>query len=70
MASKVPLANDCILLSYNESKLKLCKSRNASLRMQEISLAFNKSNCNEVRPLKTPEGKSLILLPYKTLRYG
>lgn len=39
-----------------------------SFRIQEISLAFKRSNCNEAKPLKTPAGRSLILFPYKTLR--
>lgn len=35
--------------------------------MQEISLAFNNSNCSDVSPLNTPAGSSLILLPYNTI---
>lgn len=67
MASNVPLASDWMLLSYRESRLKLCRSRKASLRMHEISLAFSSSSCSEPSPLNTPEGKSFILLPYSTL---
>lgn len=66
--SNVPLANDCKLLSYRDNKLRLCRSRNASRRMHSISLAFNRSNCRDANPLKTPLGRSLILFPYKTLR--
>lgn len=65
--SNVPLASDCKLLSYSDSKLRLCKSRNASRRMHSISLAFSSSSCSEFSPLKTPLGRSLILLPYSTL---
>lgn len=65
--SNVPFANDWILLSYNDNKLKLLKSRNESFRMHEISLAFSSNNCNDVNPRNTFAGKSLILLPYKTL---
>lgn len=68
MASNVPLASDWMLLSYSESRLRLCRSRKASLRMQEISLAFSSSSCSELSPLNTPEGKSFILLPYNTLQ--
>lgn len=67
IASKVPLASDWMLLSYSDSKLRLCRSLNESLRMHEISFAFKSSSCNEVRPRKTLAGRSLILLPYNTL---
>lgn len=66
-ASNVPLANDWMLLSYRDNKLRLCRSLKASLRMQVISFAFRRSNWREERPLNTPAGSSLILLPYKTL---
>lgn len=36
--------------------------------MQDISLAFNNSNCSDVNPLKIFTGSSLILFPYKTLQ--
>ncbi len=62
-ASNVPLANDCMLLSYSDSKLKPLKSLNASLRTHVISLAFNNNSWSEKSPLKTPAGSSLILLP-------
>lgn len=65
--SKVPFAKDCILLSYNDNKLKLARSLNESFRMQDISFAFNNSNCKDVSPRNTCAGKSFILLPYKTL---
>lgn len=65
--SNVPFASDWMLLSYNDNKLKLVKSRNESFRMHDISLAFSNNNCNDVNPRNTFAGKSLILLPYKTL---
>lgn len=66
--SNVPFDNDWMLLSYNDNKLKLVRSLNASLRMQEISFAFNSNNCNDDKPRKTFVGRFFILLPYKTLR--
>lgn len=65
--SNVPFASDWMLLSYNDNKLKLVKSRNESFRMHDISLAFSNNNCNDVNPRNTFAGKSLILLPYRTL---
>lgn len=67
IASKVPLANDWMLLSYSDNRLRLCRSLNESLRMHEISLAFNSNSCSEVSPRKTLAGRSLILFPYNTL---
>lgn len=56
-----------MLLSYNDNKLKLLKSLNESFLIQEISFAFSNNNCNDVSPLNTPAGSSLILFPYKTI---
>lgn len=67
MASKVPFSSEWMLLSYSDNKLRLCKSRNESFRMHEISLAFSSSNCSDVKPRNTLAGNSLILLPYNTL---
>lgn len=39
--AKVPLANERILLSYKDSKVRLVKSLNRSVRMHDISLAFS-----------------------------
>lgn len=39
--AKVPLANERILLSYRDSKVRLVKSLNRSVRMHDISLAFS-----------------------------
>lgn len=61
--SNVPFARDCMLLSYRDKRLKLCKSLNVSFLIHEISFAFNNNNCRDVNPLKTPAGKSFILLP-------
>lgn len=66
--SSVPLYIVLILLSYKDSKFKFCKSLKVSLRMQEISFAFNNNNCSDVNPLKMFTGNSFILLPYKTLK--
>lgn len=68
IASNVPLASDWMLLSYSDNKLRLCKSLNESLRMHDISFAFKSKSCSDVRPRKTLAGRSLILLPYKTLK--
>lgn len=65
--SNVPFASDWILLSYNDNKFRLVKSLNESLRMHEISFAFNSSNCKDVNPRNTFVGRFFILLPYKTL---
>lgn len=39
--AKVPLAKERILLSYRDSKVRLVKSLNRSVRMHDISLAFS-----------------------------
>lgn len=39
--AKVPLANERILLSYRDNKVRLVKSLNRSVRMHDISLAFS-----------------------------
>lgn len=68
--SNVPFDSDWMLLSYNDNKLRLVRSLNESLRIHEISLAFNSNNCNDDSPRKTFVGRFLILLPYNTLRYN